>query len=162
MKEKVFKILSRNDVGETGSHQSGMSIPKAVMETGIFPKLGTSKLNPRSVVEFYEEDDTRWEFQFIYYNDLFFGKPRNKAHDEYRLTCIIDLIRKNNIKSGDEIYFYVDELGKRRVGFLKRQAINSKDTAELNSCKSLNEPETEYNAKKCVLKLSGKWRSVKY
>ena len=56
MKEKVFKILSRNDVGETGSHQSGMSIPKAVMETGIFPKLGTSKLNPRSIVEFYEED----------------------------------------------------------------------------------------------------------
>ena len=161
MKEKVFKILSRNDVGETGSHQSGMSIPKKVMETGIFPKLGTTILNPRRVVEFYEEDDTRWEFQFIYYNDLFFGKPRNKAHDEYRLTCIIDLIRKNKIKSGDEIYFYVDEQGKRRVGFLKHHSSNSNDV-DLNPKDSLNEPDVEYTSQKCVLKLSGKWRSVKY
>lgn len=158
MKEKVFKILSRNDVGETRSHQSGMSIPKAVMETGIFPKLGTTKLNPRSVIEFYEEDDTRWEFQFIYYNDLYFGKPRNKAHDEYRLTCIIDLIRKNDIKSGDEIYFYVDELGKRRVGFIKH---NSSDCNKISKV-SLNEPMEEYENKKYVLKLSGKWHSVKY
>lgn len=161
MKEKVFKILSRNDVGETGSHQSGMSIPKKVMETGIFPKLGTNILNPRRVVEFYEEDDTKWEFQFIYYNDLFFGKPRNKAHDEYRLTCIIDLIRKNKIKSGDEIYFYVDEQGKRRVGFLKHHSSNSIDV-DLKPKDSLNEPDVEYTSQKCVLKLSGKWRSVKY
>lgn len=160
MKEKVFKILSRNDVGETGSHQSGMSIPKKVMETGIFPKLGTNILNPRRVVEFYEEDDTRWEFQFIYYNDLFFGKPRNKAHDEYRLTCIIDLIRKNNIKSGDEIYFYIDDMGKRRVGFLKHHSTPYNAEMELNN--TLNEPEVNYSSQNCVLKLSGKWRSVKY
>lgn len=162
MREKVFKILSKNDTGETGSHQSGMSIPKAVMERNIFPKLGTDVLNPRTTIEFFEDDNTKWVFQFIYYNDVFFGKPRNKAHNEYRLTCIGELIKKHNIKSGDEIWFYVDELGKRRVGFLKHQdsnanTITTKSTQEKIVC----EPEAEYNPIGTALKLSGKWRSVK-
>ena len=37
--EQLFKVLSRNDTGETGGHQSGISIPKNVASSSIFPKI---------------------------------------------------------------------------------------------------------------------------
>lgn len=160
MGEKVCKTLSRNDTGETNSHQSGMSIPKSVMKTGVFPILGTTKLNPRTTIVFYEDDGTRWEFQFIYYNDFFFGKPRHKAHDEYRLTCIVDLIRKHGIKAGDEIWFSIDEDGKRTVGFFKQYHEHAANNHTQIKADCVNDDSLEYG-KPTVLKLSGKWRSVK-
>ena len=38
--EQLFKVLSRNDTGETGGHQSGISIPKDVAKSSIFPNMG--------------------------------------------------------------------------------------------------------------------------
>jgi hypothetical protein len=150
--EKVFKILSRNDTGETNSHQSGISIPKNIVELGIFPDLGTDELNPRTTLEFVEEDGTFWTFQFIYYNDFYFGKPKNKCHNEYRLTRVIDLIRKHRIKSGDEIYFYIDNSGIRKVGFVKREFNESLE-------KDLNTTNIQ---KKNVIMLSKNWKTINY
>ena len=69
--EKYFKTLSRNDTGETHSHQSGISIPKLVARTPVFPQLGKEELNPRTEVCFFDEENTCWKFQYIYYNDVF-------------------------------------------------------------------------------------------
>ena len=84
---KVFKTLSRNDTGETNSHQSGISIPKKVASSGIFPDLGTEILNPREELIFFDKDNKVWKFQYIYYNDVFFGKPKKLAHNEYKLLA---------------------------------------------------------------------------
>ena len=124
--EKVYKVLTRNDTGETHSHQSGITIPKKVAETTIFPKLGIDKLNPRTELLFFDEEGKMWCFQYIYYNDVFHGKERSKAHNEHRLTCVKDYIRANNIKSGDSIWFGIDLHGVRKIGFVS----NSEDKNE--------------------------------
>lgn len=127
---KVYKILSRNDTGETNSHQSGMSVPKEIARSGIFPMLGTESLNPRTEVDFYDEQNIKWTFQYIYYNDAFFGKERGKGHDEYRLTCIKEFLRSNNVKSGDSIWFFIDNNGIRHVGIKKQEEELSLDNTE--------------------------------
>jgi len=118
---KVFKVLTRNDTGETHSHQSGITIPKKVADTGIFPNLGIDLLNPRENILFFDENKVGWEFQYIYYNDVYFGKPKEKAHNEHRLTCVKKYIQENNIKSGDSIWFSIDDNGIRHIGFIKQE-----------------------------------------
>lgn len=127
LKFKVSKVLSKNDTGETHSHQSGISIPKIIANEGVFPELGTDILNPRESVLFVDEEDNVWSFQYIYYNDVFFGKEAKKSHNEYRLTCVKDYIRKNSICSGDIIWFGIDEKGVRRIGFVKKESTYLKD-----------------------------------
>ena len=116
MVAKLYKTLSRNDTGETKSHQSGISIPASVAHSGIFPELGTEKLNPRITITFTDENGRDWTFQYIYYNDAFFGKPARQSHNEHRLTCVKDYIAENAIHSGDKIWFGIDETMK--VSFL--------------------------------------------
>lgn len=118
-KEQLFKILSRNDTGETGSNQSGIAIPKAVASSSIFPKMSIQFLNPRREITFIDEGGKEWVFQYIYYNDKYHGKAVGKYHDECRLTYTNAYIRENNIKSGDQIWFAIDEFGKRFIGFLR-------------------------------------------
>ena len=79
MSIKLYKVLSKNDTGETHSHQSGISIPKAVASSGIFPELTTETLNPRTDITFYDEDNVAWTFQYIYYNDIYFGKSTDQS-----------------------------------------------------------------------------------
>lgn len=117
--KKAWKTLSRNDTGETHSHQSGISIIKDIAWSGIFPTLTTEYLNPRTEVKFKDEEGYIWSFQYIYYNDIFFGKPREKGHNEFRLTCVKDFIQAYDIKAGDEIWFALDEDGNRVIGFNK-------------------------------------------
>lgn len=117
--EQLFKVLSRNDTGETGGHQSGISTPKNVASSSIFPKMSKLILNPRRDVTFTDEGGKEWNLQYIYYNDKYHGKPAGKCHDEFRLTCTNAYIREHNIKSGDQIWFAIDEDGKRFIGFLR-------------------------------------------
>ena len=116
-KEQLFKVLSRNDTGETGGHQSGISIPKAVASSTIFPYMSTQFLNPRREVTFIDEGGKEWIMQFIYYNDKYHGKPVGKSHDEFRLTYTQSYIKEHNIKSGDQIWFAIDDEGIRYIGF---------------------------------------------
>lgn len=117
--EQLFKILSRNDTGETGGHQSGISIPKSVARSSIFPQMSKLVLNPRRDITFIDEGGKEWNLQYIYYNDKYHGKPAKQSHDEFRLTCTNAYIREHNIKSGDQIWFAIDETGKRYIGFLR-------------------------------------------
>ncbi len=118
-KEQLFKVLSRNDTGETRGHQSGISIPKVVAQSSIFPPMSTEILNQRREITFIDEGGKEWNLQYIYYNDKYHGKPINKCHDEFRLTCTNAYIREHNIKSGDQIWFAKGDDGKRYIGFLR-------------------------------------------
>lgn len=138
---KIYKVLSKNDTGETKSHQSGITIPKKVAQSGIFPDLGIEELNPRIEVTFFDEEGTKWNFQYIYYNDVFFGKPKHQAHNEFRMTCVKDYIRENHIKSGDSIWFAIDDNGIRHIGFEKA--------------------ETEEKEPRTFIKLTGGWKYIK-
>ena len=134
---KLFKVLSKNDTGETNSHQSGISIPKSVASSGIFPILSTDVLNPRTDVTFYDEEGIAWTFQYIYYNDVFFGKKHGKGHNEYRLTCVKEYMKKHNVKAGKEIWFSIDSKGIRHIGYVSevREAkllINDRRTIKIS------------------------------
>lgn len=147
LKSKLSKVLSKNDTGETHSHQSGISIPKAIANEDIFPRLGTDRLNPRTTVTFLDEEEELWSFQYIYYNDVFFGKEKNKAHNEFRLTCVKDYIARNAIQAGDIIWFGITDDGVRRIGFIKKTSEKSYEVDENGNI---------------VLSLKGGWHYIKY
>lgn len=97
---QITKILSANDVGETGGHQAGILVPKDLEILSFFPSLNPKEKNPRVTLVFREGDGiTRWDFNFIYYNNRFFGGTRN----EYRLTCMTQYLRARNAKVGDQV-----------------------------------------------------------
>lgn len=106
MRQEIRKVLSANDVGETGAHQAGILVPKAEQILAFFPDLDPSVKNPRVTLAMREKSDsTRWDFNFIYYNNRLFGGTRN----EYRLTCMTQYLRSINARVGDELVFSVDE-----------------------------------------------------
>ena len=152
-KIKTWKTLSKNDTGETRSHQSGISIPKEVARTGIFPSLGIETQNPRVEVVFYEEGNNAYTFQYIYYNDIFFRQDKKRGHNEFRITCVKDFIQKYSIKSGDKIWFGLDSNNVRRIGF---ERVNVVLEEEKNS-KEENKEDKEF-----VLVLKGGWKCIKY
>jgi len=93
----ICKELSSNDIGETGSHQSGILIPKNSEILNFFPSLDKNETNPRKSLFFKDaRTGTSWEFNFIYYN--------NKTRNEYRLTKMTRYINSKNISAGDFIF----------------------------------------------------------
>ncbi len=95
----IEKILSANDTGETGGHQAGICVPKAENILSFFPLLNPKLKNPRQVLDIIDDAGTLWSFNFIYYNNRFFGGTRN----EYRLTGMTAFFRAFNLKAGDKI-----------------------------------------------------------
>lgn len=122
----ISKLLSSNDIGETGGHQAGMLIPKSGDILEFFPELDPSVKNPRVTLVFEDEAAQHWEFNYIYYNNRFFGGTRN----EYRLTGMTSFIRQNNLKAGDTII-----LSRKPDGCLtikvQRQSITADGTLKL-------------------------------
>jgi hypothetical protein len=138
---EISKILSPNDCGETDTHQAGILIPKDEKILRFFPVLNSSSMNPRIKISFADEHQKKWEFNFIYYNNRFFGGTR----DEFRLTGMTSYLRSNNLSAGDEIFF--------RVNFEKKYFIrNSKHV----------KPEVRENDGKYILKLGSKWKILSY
>lgn len=116
---QITKTLSANDVGETGGHQAGILVPKEREILSFFPALNLHEKNPRITLTFREPDGiTRWDFNFIYYNNRFFGGTRN----EYRLTCMTKYFRARNATVGDLVVMSKDADGRLRVE-LKRSTI---------------------------------------
>ena len=119
MTSKVSKQLSANDVGATGGHQAGILVPKAREILSFFPTLNGKTKNPRMTQVVRElKDGTRWEFNFIYYNNAHFGGTRN----EYRLTCMTEYLRAISAKRGDELLFSKDENGSIFVECIRLQS----------------------------------------
>lgn len=97
----IIKILSANDVGKTKSHQAGILIPKNKSILSFFPTLSKSEKNPRVTITFTDDSGQKWAFNFIYYNNKFFGGTRN----EYRLTSMTKFFKVKNLKEGDKLFF---------------------------------------------------------
>lgn len=96
--EEIAKILSKNNVSETNAHQAGMYILK--VHLSFFPSLSVNQRNPRITLNFIDEQNKFWKFDFIYYNNKFF---ENGTRDEYRLTPMNSFFSLYNIKTGDTI-----------------------------------------------------------
>lgn len=108
MSPRVSKKLSANDIGITGSNQAGILVPKDGQILSFFPHLETTIKNPRLKIVVREaKTKTRWDFNFIYYNNRLFGGTRN----EYRLTCMTKYLRAVGAKVGDDLVFSKDENG---------------------------------------------------
>jgi len=97
----VSKILSRNDTGQSGSHQVGICIPRDPRILTFFPRLDAESRNPCRMLRFKAPDARVWEFRYIYYNNALFGGTRN----EYRLTRITAFMRAYGLKDGDRLFF---------------------------------------------------------
>ena len=101
------KILSDNDVGVTNSHQAGFLIPKSIVKDGLFDALSDEEMNPRVRLKFVEhKNQSTHYFNFIYYNNKFFGGTRH----EYRLTGMTKWIKENGLRGGDSIKISRDSL----------------------------------------------------
>lgn len=109
----ISKVLSANDTGETGGHQAGILVPKDESILTIFPELDAKTKNPRSVLKFEDPSGEKWNFNFIYYNNKFFGGTRN----EYRLTGMTAYFHRNNLKAGDKVIFHSLADNKRLIKF---------------------------------------------
>jgi hypothetical protein len=99
IKNAIEKTLSRNDTGETGSHQAGIAIPKETEILSFFPELDKKIKNPRIRMNYKDSNERDWDFSFIYYNNKFFGGTRN----EYRLSGTTGFIKNYALKEGDKI-----------------------------------------------------------
>lgn len=96
---QIEKTLSANDIGTTGAHQAGICIPKKGGFIDFFPRLAEKEKNPRVTITFSDESGEKWKFNFIYYNNKFFGGTRN----EYRLTGMTAYFRRKNLKPNDKL-----------------------------------------------------------
>ncbi len=110
--KSISKILSSNDLGLTGGHQSGILVPKRKEILSFFPKLDSKQKNPRFLITFFDDSNFGWEFSFIHYNNTFFGGTRN----EYRLTRMTKFMKSNNLKVGDELIL-ISENSNTRISF---------------------------------------------
>jgi hypothetical protein len=135
---QITKVLSANDIGETGGHQAGILVPKEREILSFFPHLNPKEKNPRVTLVFRETDGiTRWDFNFIYYNNRFFGGTRN----EYRLTCMTKYLRARNARVGDIVTLSKDVEGRLSI--------------------ELNRTGLPESAQDDVLILSGGWKVIK-
>jgi len=95
-----MKLLSKNDVGGTKSHQAGFLIPKQLVKNGLFAELSQDDLNPRLRLKFVDLDDgSEIYVSYIFYNNRLFGGTRS----EYRLTGVTSWIRKKGLRAGDAL-----------------------------------------------------------
>jgi hypothetical protein len=111
----VEKTLSANDTGLTGGHQAGILVPKDPNILGFFPKLDSSRKNPRAILDIVDDTAREWTFYFIYYNNRLFGGTRN----EYRLTGMTTFLREFNLKPGDVLIFTRTSPRRISVSFLR-------------------------------------------
>ena len=116
MSERVVieKILTANDTGATGSHQSGIAVPKSLI--AYFPQLDMRQKNPETYIEVQAPNQTRHLWRYIYYN--------NKLHDpngtrnEYRLARVASFLAQfPTVRPGDilQITFEDDYHGKATI-----------------------------------------------
>jgi len=120
--KKASKILTATDVGKNNSHLSALRVPMNLVDKGIMPALPIDTLNPKQNIIFMDENDVKWKFVLIYYNDKFFGKETRLAHNEYRLSNVREFLSAYNLDVGDEVFFSIDDLGIHRVSYLKKEA----------------------------------------
>ena len=120
---RIRKRLSANDIGTTGGHQAGILIPKVSKILSFFPQLPADEKNPRMTLAIREKrSGDRWQFNYIYYNNKFFGGTRN----EYRLTCMTQYLRAVVATEGDEVEFSRNSDGSIEVDIVRQETERGK------------------------------------
>ena len=94
------KRISRNDLGLTGGHQSGLLVPKSAVH--LFPALEEDKLNPRKELQIEDQDGRRSTATYIHYNNKVVDEG---TRDEYRLTRMRDWFEDNEPCVDDYVVF---------------------------------------------------------
>jgi len=98
---ELIKVLSSNDVGSTGGHQSGVVIPKSVAHGDFFPTLRREDHNPRETLFATINDSTTTvTLNYIYYNGKLHG---TSTRNEFRLTGIASFLRDFGAQEGDKL-----------------------------------------------------------
>ncbi|QDG87523.1 EcoRII N-terminal effector-binding domain-containing protein [Pseudarthrobacter sp. NIBRBAC000502770] len=106
---EVRKLLSANDLGLTGAHQAGITIPKDPEILAFFPPLDVTAYNP----DFWmtvatPETGQHWSLRFVYYNNKTHGQG---TRNEYRLTHTTQMLRALSASAGDELAFRRSSFG---------------------------------------------------
>lgn len=96
----VRKRISRNDLGLTGGHQSGLVVPKRAVP--LLPTLAEETLNPRLELEITDQDGRRSTATYIHYNNKVVG---DGTRDEYRLTNMRVWFDANAPEVNDSVVF---------------------------------------------------------
>jgi hypothetical protein len=134
---EIQKALSRNDVGLTGSHQSGIVLPKNIANSGVFPRLGAVK-NPFEILEFVDvERGLRLRLRFVHYNSKFFGGRK----DEFQLTGLTSYFRL---------------VGAMPEGVLKLRIFDGKRSISYEMSEVASNVDTE------ILRLSNEWKIINF
>ena len=97
----VYKTLTKNDLGLTGSHQAGICVPFKIVHEGFFPKLDVLQYNPRTEIPICFQG-VMLKFNYIYYNSKLLKKG---TRNEYRLTGMSRFFFNNGCKEGDILVF---------------------------------------------------------
>lgn len=99
---KFEKILTKNDIGLTNSHQAGFLVPKGMKDLLEFlPYLDPTEYNPSVILCFLDPDNQQWEFKYIYYNNRLHSKSGTR--NEYRITRTTGFMRAVGACEGDGI-----------------------------------------------------------
>lgn len=114
----IRKLLSPNDVGETGSHQAGIVVPKEFAET-FFPTLDSTVMNPDCWLWIRDGNGREWKFRYVYYNNRLFGKG---TRNEFRLTHMTEFLKTCAARSGDSLEFERTSSGSFRVSIVRAVA----------------------------------------
>jgi hypothetical protein len=93
------KVLTANDLGLTGTHQSGILIPKDPATLSLFPRLDEAQYNPDTRISVLSpQTGEHWELRFVHYNNRVHGQG---TRDEYRVTGTAKLLRALGASVGD-------------------------------------------------------------
>ncbi|MCG2590762.1 EcoRII N-terminal effector-binding domain-containing protein [Rhodohalobacter sulfatireducens] len=125
--KSISKELTKNDTGETGAHQAGIHVPKQQEILSFFPSLTKETKNPRHSIKFADPMNEKWTFNYIYYNNIFFGGTRN----EYRLTGMTKFMRKHSLKAGDELILKRDDNAIYSIELEKQNKISTDKNGKL-------------------------------
>ena len=97
-----LKVLTANDTGERGSHQSGIHVPRRAWEMpGLLPPLASGVKNPEAVVIVRDENSREWKFRYVFYNNAL-HEPRGTRR-EHRITQMSRFFRESRARAGDTL-----------------------------------------------------------
>jgi hypothetical protein len=103
----IRKVLSPNDLGETGSHQSAIVVPAS--EASRIAVLDEDVENPSTtLVVRHGETDEASVWRLIHYNGRVHG---HSTRDEYRLTGTTAFLRQFRASVGDQLVLSRDGSG---------------------------------------------------
>ena len=156
MKKSFAKTLSGNDVGETGSHQAGICVPKKNQDLlSFFPQLDVKIKNPDCWLICEDENGDSWKLRFVYYNSKTLGVG---TRNEYRITHLTSYLKKVKAKCDDQLVFTKSDNSSRySIRLFKHTradlTVSDGEDSSFNKCSQAERP------KRRVVKLRG-WQRI--